>query len=267
MPVSATLPQPFEAPRAFPSPRPAVHVRLARSRADLLGAQQLRYRVFYEEMGAVPGPAVAAWRRDYDAYDAICDHLIAVAEEGGQERIVGTCRLLGHDMALRHQGFYSQGEFDLSGVLTLGRWMEVGRSCIDPAHRGNGVIQKLWSAIARHAMASGVGGLFGCASLPGTDANALRLSLSHLYHHHRAPAEWRITARGERAEYELLPRGEIDPKAAWRSLPPLLKAYLRLGGLVGAEAVIDRQFNTTDVFIAVPFSALHPRYRRHFMPA
>ncbi len=266
MPVSAVLPQTHDVPSALPARQPFIRVRPVRSRADLLGAQQLRYRVFYEEMGAVPDHGTAAWRRDYDAYDAICHHLIAVTEEDGQERIVGTCRLLDQEMAMRHQGFYSQGEFDLAAVLRQGRWMEVGRVCIDAAHRGGGVMQKMWSAIARHAMASGVDGLFGCASLPGTDMRGLRLSLSYLHHYHRAPVGWRVPACAEQAEYDLMPCEETDSKAGWRSLPPLLRAYLRLGGMIGGEAVTDRQFNTTDVFVIMPFAALQPRYRRHFLP-
>ena len=40
--------------------------------------QALRYRVFYQEMGATADPATAASRRDRDAFDAVADHLLVV---------------------------------------------------------------------------------------------------------------------------------------------------------------------------------------------
>src|SRR5690242_12959985 len=52
-----------------------LQVRLAASAADIDAAQMLRYRVFYEIMGAHPLPGMAQQRRDFDDYDPICDHL------------------------------------------------------------------------------------------------------------------------------------------------------------------------------------------------
>jgi putative hemolysin len=59
-------------------------------------------------------------------------------------------------------------------------------------------------------------------------------------------------------------KGMIDTKAAMRALPPLIKGYLRLGGFVGHGAVIDSQFGTTDVFIALPVASINRRYIEHF---
>jgi putative hemolysin len=56
----------------------------------------------------------------------------------------------------------------------------------------------------------------------------------------------------------------IEPKAALRLLPPLVKAYLRLGARFGDGAVIDRQFGTIDVMVILPVSAIDPRYVSHF---
>jgi putative hemolysin len=51
---------------------------------------------------------------------------------------------------------------------------------------------------------------------------------------------------------------------ALASLPPLIKGYLRLGGFVGEGAVIDDQFNTTDVFIVVKTDLVTDKYYRHY---
>ena len=95
--------------------------------------------------------------------------------------------------------------------------------------------------------------MFGCASLPGTDPEALAVPLSYLHHHHLAPPELRA-ARAARAlcrDGPAAARRATTRRARWRELPPLIKGYLRLGGFVGDGAVIDQQFNTTDVCIVV----------------
>ena len=56
----------------------------------------------------------------------------------------------------------------------------------------------------------------------------------------------------------------IDAKAALKAMPPLIKAYLRLGAFVGDGAVIDRQFGTTDVLIIMPVENIDPRYFEHY---
>jgi putative hemolysin len=107
--------------------------------------------------------------------------------------------------------------------------------------------------------------MFGCASLEGTDPDRLGLPLSFLHHYCRAPELWRAGALPERyVEMNRMSKETIDPKAALRTLPPLIKGYLRLGCYIGDGAVIDRQFGTTDVLIILPVSALSARYVGHF---
>jgi putative hemolysin len=63
---------------------------------------------------------------------------------------------------------------------------------------------------------------------------------------------------------DLIPRDKIDAKAALKAMPPLIKAYMRLGAFVGDGAVIDHQFGTTDVLIILPVEKIDPRYFEHF---
>src|SRR5947208_58126 len=56
----------------------SLEVRLARSAKEVKKAQRLRFQVFYEEMSAVPDAVSMFSRRDRDAYDAICDHLLVL---------------------------------------------------------------------------------------------------------------------------------------------------------------------------------------------
>ncbi|HEY8351925.1 MAG TPA: GNAT family N-acetyltransferase, partial [Sphingomonadales bacterium] len=84
-----------------------LEVRLAETEAELLAAQRLRYRVFYEEMGARPNEDMARERRDFDRFDEICDHLLVVDRSRPlDEGVVGTYRLLRESVAGGRDGFY-----------------------------------------------------------------------------------------------------------------------------------------------------------------
>jgi putative hemolysin len=89
--------------------------------------------------------------------------------------------------------------------------------------------------------------------------------LSYLYHYHLAPPALRARALVERyVPMTRLPVDRIDKRTALASLPPLIKGYLRLGGFVGDGAVIDDQFNTTDVCIIVKTELVTEKYSRHY---
>ena len=89
--------------------------------------------------------------------------------------------------------------------------------------------------------------------------------MSYLYYNHLAPASVRPRALPHRyIEMRRLEREEIDSRAALNRLPPLVKGYLRLGGFVGDGAVIDAQFNTTDVAVILKTDLVTDKYYRHY---
>ena len=250
-----------------------LEVRLARRRQDVAAAQALRYRVFYREMGAAADLKTKFLRRDVDRFDRACDHLLVIDRARRRRSIlpvfgsvVGTCRLIRRGIADRRGGFYSAAEFDLTPLLErAGECLEVGRSCVDPEYRSRAVIDRLWNGIAAYIRAHRITALFGCASLPGTDPLRLAEPLSYLYHHHLAPPEWRPRAVPARyVDLRILAAAAVDPRAAWASLPPLLKGYLRLGAMIGDGAVVDEQFNTTDVCVVLPTEQVTERYLRRY---
>ena len=69
---------------------------------------------------------------------------------------------------------------------------------------------------------------------------------------------------GLRVDMALMPKEQINVKRALVELPPLIKGYLRLGGYVGDGAVIDHQFNTTDVSIVVKTDLITNKYSKHY---
>lgn len=259
----------------------SLEVRLATRRSEIRRAQRLRYKVFYEEMSAVPTGLASLSRRDADAYDALCDHLLVLDHAAAKPaktpfraprpKVVGTYRLLRSEVAERHHGFYSESEYDLSPVLAAQaglRLLELGRSCVLKPYRGKRTVELLWQGIYAYVLHHRIDALIGCASLEGTDPDQLALPLSFLHHHARAPEAWRACALPERAvRMDRLSKEAVDPKAAIQALPPLIKGYLRLGATFGDGAVVDRQFGTTDVFVALPIERIGARYRGHFAPA
>ncbi len=243
-------------------------LRIARTPDELEAAQALRYRVFYDEMGAQPDTAAAASGRDSDRYDAVADHLLVVDHDLGDgiDAVVGTYRLIRREAAESIGRFYSADEYDISLIERFpGRVLELGRSCVDSAYRGRAAMQLLWRGIAAYVFAHNIDLMFGCASLPGTDVDALAAELTYLHAHHLAPADIRLRALPDRyVDMRRMDPAEIDGRQILVGLPPLIKGYLRLGGFVGDGAVVDHQFNTTDVAIVVQTDLVTGKYYRHF---
>lgn len=246
-----------------------LHVRLAETAADIDAAQALRYRVFYEGLGAQPQLESARRRRDFDRFDGSCDHLLVVDRSRGRGSgtVVGTYRLIRRQAAARLGGFYSAAEYDIARLVAYpGEILELGRSCVDAAYRQRPIMQLLWSGIAAYVLHYDITLMFGCASLPGTNPEALATPLSYLCHYHLAPPPLRARALTSRyVDMCRRPRRAIDPARALMGLPPLIKGYLRLGGFVGDGAVIDPEFNTIDVCIVVKTELVSAKYSRHYV--
>ena len=235
---------------------PRFSVNFARNESEVLESQQLRFRIFAEELGAqIDGGDEGV---DRDAYDPWCRHMLVRDTETG--RIVACTRVLTDVQAPNAGGFYSSGEFDLAMIDSLpGRVMEIGRTCVDREYRNGAVIATLWQGIAAHVSAEGFDYLFGCASIGledgGAQAHAILQQINSKY---LSPEYQRVRP------YYPLPA--VDGRAAEKvRMPPLLKAYLSLGAKACGDAYWDRDFNCADVFMLLNVTDLNPRYARHFL--
>ena len=248
-----------------------LETRLARSVSEIDAAQAVRYRVFAEEMSATLSPDAIRRKRDIDAWDMICDHLLVLdtAIEGdAEEQIVGTYRLLRQDVAAGSGGFYSQSEFDVEALIARHpdkRFMELGRSCVLPAYRTKRTVELLWQGAWAYSLKHGIDVMFGCASFHGTVPEEHALALSFLHHNVLAKDEWSVSARPERFRImDLMPPEGVDARKALTAMPPLVKGYLRLGAAIGDGAVVDHGFNTTDVLIVLPIGRISGRYLNYY---
>lgn len=255
-----------------------LQVRLARSRAEIKLAQRLRYQVFYEEMCAQPSRLAQFRRRDEDAYDSICDHLLVIDVNETRRRtrmgraelpkVVGTYRVLRQDIAERGLGFYTSREYEIDPLIAARpgySFMELGRSCVLAPYRNKRSVELLWHGLWTYVREHKIDVMIGCASFEGTDPDEHKEALSFLHHNALAPPEWRCRARaGLHVPMNRMAKDAINPKAALKAIPPLIKGYLRLGAFVGDGAVIDHQFGTTDVLIVLPVEKIDPRYFEHY---
>lgn len=248
----------------------SLQVRLATSAKDLDAAQALRYRVFFEEMNGSPSVA-AKWRqRDFDAYDAVADHLLVLDPRrgSGEASVVGTYRLLRGRAArsrayLPPPGFCTAAKFDIEPLLHWpGEILDLGRPCVDPAYRSRKTMDRLWQGIAAYIQAYNISLMFGTVSFQGTDPNEYLNELALLHYKYLASPHMRPRAVPDRfVATDRIPDAAVDERGAWKSLPPLVKGYIRLGGVFGEGALVDYEFGTLDVCVVLPVNRLTDRYR------
>jgi putative hemolysin len=244
-----------------------LHIRLAESAEEVRASQRLRYQVFCEEMKAKPTAEQARAGLEFDGYDAHADHLLVFDQQigDGPRAVIGTYRLMRRPQAESAGQFYTVDEYDIQPLLdTDGEIMELGRSCVAAGYRTGAIMQLLWRGIAEYVLHYKVEVMFGCGSMSGTDPDQLAPQLAYLYHNHLAPESLRPVALASRyVDMNRLPADGFNAKRALASLPPLIKGYLRLGGFVGDGAVVDYEFNTTDVCVIVKTDLVTERYVRH----
>ncbi|HKS99468.1 MAG TPA: GNAT family N-acyltransferase [Rugosimonospora sp.] len=227
-------------------------LRIAGSDAEIRAAQRLRHQVFAGELGAHLHTPVAGL--DADEFDAVCDHLVVVAEDRAE--VVGTYRMLPPGRSPRR---YADTEFDLSALAPIaGDLVEAGRSCVHPGHRDGTVINLMWAGIARYMHLSGYRWLGGCASVGLADGGVAAAGVWDLARRkHLAPPEYRV--RPHR------PWPPVDPAGARVRVPPLLRGYLRLGAWVCGAPAYDPDFNCADLYVLLGMDRIDPRYLRHFL--
>ncbi|QIE55977.1 GNAT family N-acetyltransferase [Pikeienuella piscinae] len=229
--------------------RGAYVARLAETPADIEAAQRLRHQSFIAGRGAVV-EGVRAEGLDADQFDATCEHMLI--EERRSGRLVCCYRMLPLGSGAEIGRSYSALHYDLCGLCAYpSPMMEMGRFCVHPDWRADpNVIRTAWTAMATHVEARRVEMLFGCSSFDGVEAEVYMDAFALLKARHLAPKRWlpRIKAPKIFPFARLLRRRRPDLKAAAAKLPPLLRAYLAMGGWVSDHAVVDNDLDTLHVF-------------------
>lgn len=264
---------PATLPRGSLHPAPAeaaspggLHVAWARHLDEVREAQRLRHLVFVEEMGARLPATVAG--HDIDLFDDYCEHLLV--RDAATADVIGTYRVLTPVQARRVGCFYSDTEFDLTRLRALrGQMVELGRSCVHPAHRHGGVIMALWGALADFMVRNRLETMIGCASIPmrydgphgmAGGGHAAASIWRQVRERHLAPVEYHVRPRVPLPVEALDDGSVVEP-------PALVKGYLRLGARVLGPPAWDPDFNTADLPMMMRLADMPARYRRHLLRA
>jgi putative hemolysin len=188
---------------------------------------------------------------DADAYDAAARHILV--EETATGRLVACCRLTAFRDGSELGRAYAAQFYGLDGLARRrGPMLEVGRFCVAAGEGDPAALRLAWGALAREAAAEEAELLFGCSSFAGVEVEPYAEVFALLGARHLGPPRWRPRATAPVVfRFAQAPRRPPDEKAALRAMPPLLRAYLAMGGWVSDHAVVDRDLGTLHVFTAL----------------
>lgn len=207
-------------------------------------AQRLRHDVFSTEPGFTFDSATAL---DADRFDEFCDHIVVREDTTGE--LVGCYRMLPPPGAIAAGGLYTATEFDVRALDRLRPSMvEMGRAVVRADHRNGAVILMMWAGILAYLDRCNYDYVIGCVSVPTHGDGKAGSQLRGI----RDLALGRYGAAPELTVHPYRPvvldgagLDDIDPPEK-TSLPPLMRAYLRLGAQICGQPAHDPDFGVGD---------------------
>ena len=238
--------------------RAKYRTRIAAAPNDIEAAQRLRYRAFIAGRDAVDRPNGL----DADSFDDMCQQVLV--NEASSDRVVATFRLLRLGSGAEIGMSYSAQHYGLKGLSRFRQPMvEMGRFCVAPGESDPCILRVAWSALAAFVDREGIKLLFGCSSFDGTDGGLYRDAFAMLKARHLAPRRWLPRIKSPNVfRFAQRLRREPNRRLALRSMPPLLRSYLSMGGWVSDHAVIDRDLDTLHVFTGLEVDSIPPARAR-----
>ncbi|MGI9390926.1 MAG: GNAT family N-acetyltransferase [Boseongicola sp.] len=233
-------------------PSTKYNVRWAENASDLKAAQRLRYRAFIAKSGAMD----RLNGRDSDDFDKICSHILI--EEVTTGHLVATFRVLSLASGADIGQSYSAQYYALEALENFKAPMaEMGRFCIEPGQTDPDILRVAWGALTTFVDRESVGMLFGCSSFKGTKTSNYSDAFAVLRDRYLAPKRWWPKTKAPNVfQFARLLRRSPDRSLAFKTMPPLLRSYLRMGGWVSDHAVVDRDLNTLHVFTGLEIGTI-----------
>jgi len=241
-------------------------IKIAESNFEIKKAQSLRYKIFFKEKKIKKKSFKFLLQRDYDFYDKISDHLIIIDNNREiRDNVIGTYRLLRGNCAKLYRGFYTEQEFDISNLkknFSSKDILELGRSCVHPQYRSGIILKLLWQGISNYIKMYKIKILMGCASFHGTNPSKFKDEFSLLYESYRLPEDYNVKSLQSN---EISFNKNINHSTILNKLPPLIKGYLRAGGMVSENFYIDKEFETIDYCVIMLIEKIVSRYQNKFL--
>ena len=241
-------------------------VKIAETDFEIKKAQHLRYKIFLKDKKTKNNPINNLFKRDFDFYDKVSDHIIIIDNNiNNNENVVGTYRLLRGNFAKIYKGFYTEQEFDISNLkkhFSNSNMLELGRSCVHVDYRSGIILKLLWQGISNYINNYKIKILFGCASFHGTDPKKFRNEFNLLRKNFCLNDDFNVKSLQKNPiHFQTLQ----DEKMVFKNLPPLIKGYLRAGGMMSKDYFIDKEFNTIDFCVVVFTDQIIDRYKNKFL--
>ncbi len=221
----------------------------------MIGAYRVRRAQTAQDFGRVMALRTARFGAGEDDFDAQAAQIMVLDGEDLCACFRLTGFATGADMAQGYSGQF----YDLTAFSALGQpALELGRFCLDTGAAGReaDVLRLCFAAMAGMVDRLGAALLFGCASFAGSDPKPHLPALGALKGHVTGP--WVV---GKKADHVIDLEGISQPDdamAALRTMPPLLRSYLGIGGWIGDHAVQDFALGTIHVFTGVEVSRIPP---------
>ena len=245
--------------------KPEIFVKLADSKSEIKQAQKLRYQVFFSDRNKKKILNIGNFRKDSDKYDSYSDHVIVNYKHSkfSKNKVIGTYRLLQQKVAEKKIGFYSAEEFCLDKLIQSDEYtnmLELSRSCISQKVRNRNVLKLMWKEIYNYINTNKIDGMFGTASFLEIDIQKINNQLLFLQQNYKMPENIKVKARKYcSAKIDYSKNIKLNLKLV-KSLPTLIKGYIKLNAYIGDGAVIDYKFKTTDVFVFLPSNKINKEY-------
>ena len=241
-------------------------VKIAETDFEIKKAQHLRYKIFFKNKKAKNKPINNLFKRDFDFYDKVSDHIIIIDNNiNNYENVVGTYRLLRGNFAKIYKGFYTEQEFDISNLkkhFSNSNMLELGRSCVHTDYRSGIILKLLWQGISNYINNYKIKILFGCASFHGTDPKKFKNEFNLLRKNFCLNDNFNVKSLQKNPiHFQTLQ----DEKMVFKNLPPLIKGYLRAGGMMSKDYFIDKELNTIDFCVVVFTDQIVDRYKNKFL--
>ncbi len=205
-------------------------------------------------------------KADEDHLDPTCEHVIVQEMQTG--RVVCTFRILSLSSGQDIDQSYAAQHYDLGKLQKYpGKMIELGRFCTTPNCADPDVLRVAWGFVTKLVDRDGIDLLFGCSSFEGTDGAAYLDTFAVLHDRHTAPTRWRPRVKAPQIfSFKSFVARTLDRRLAMKTMPPLLKTYLGMGGWVSDHAVIDNDLGTLHVFTGVEIASI-PKARARALRA
>jgi putative hemolysin len=244
-------------------------IKTAENGDDLEACLRLRYEVFHREFLSKKRQTGV----DIDKLDFQCDHLMILDRRAGSQ-VIGTYRLNSSRFTDR---FYSSAEFHLDPVLAEpGHKLELGRACIDKAHRNGVVISLLWRAIGEYLVRTESKLLFGCASIKTMAHSEIALIYKYLKDQGHLSADYPIVPTRKYRIPDLLQtveaiessgvqfNAQFNTQSIADIVPALFQSYTKMGAKACGEPALDKDFHCIDFLTVLKVEQLKPLFMRKY---